>query len=425
MKKFLYLVISICLFLSLMAPSPIFAYPLPPTTIIIQFDINKSELPAIVDKSGIGEALIGKMEINVSGSGSFSKTVNIPISTIFKSSDFAGGTPADGTFTMTGTYRKGYITADWNLELYIPVRKSWKFDDTYTGKGTFYTTVPMSDASGTGVVDGEMSRTYTKWKDDKMVDHTNLTETANFSKTFTMYPSCPEVICGCEELPDAYDSQARFKSLTNQVSYAHCNSSEKAQDWTPASPKTILLVGDHVATGEDSQAIFQFKDMTTFQMKPDTEVIVKSPPEQQTKIGLVAGHLWINTKKMFTNGTMEVEMGQAVAGIKGTTLVLDEVEGVSTLKVIEGVVSFTSKATGKSTDVNAGEQISANFEGTTPVEKFDVAKETANWKTLEEINKPSGMSVIVIIAIVIGSILIIAGLVFFFLRRKKKNKLIV
>ena len=69
--------------------------------------------------------------------------------------------------------------------------------------------------------------------------------------------------------------------------------------------------------------------------------------EHKSKIMMVAGNVWTNLKKMWTDGSMEIEMNQAVAGIKGTTLICEEANGVSTLKVLEGTVEFTSKATGE------------------------------------------------------------------------------
>jgi hypothetical protein len=72
------------------------AYPMPPTVIIIHFDKQISEQPLIYDRSGILEALAGKLEINISGSGSFSKTVPIPVK-VYPVSDFADGVTPKGT----------------------------------------------------------------------------------------------------------------------------------------------------------------------------------------------------------------------------------------------------------------------------------------------------------------------------------------
>lgn len=50
---------------------------------------------------------------------------------------------------------------------------------------------------------------------------------------------------------------------------------------------------------------------------------------------------------MTKDGKMEISTTQAVAGIKGTTLVLTDDGQHSTLKVIEGTVEFTSLTNGK------------------------------------------------------------------------------
>jgi ferric-dicitrate binding protein FerR (iron transport regulator) len=147
-------------------------------------------------------------------------------------------------------------------------------------------------------------------------------------------------------------------------------------------PKTIIKVGDHISTGADSEAIIQFGDMTTLQVKPGSEVIVKTPPGQETKFGLVMGHMRANTKKMFTNGHMEVEMGQAVAGIKGTTFVCEETKSTSTLKVIEGTVSYTSKKNPKTVMVGTGEMATAGPTGMQEKRTFDVEAEKRLWKPL-------------------------------------------
>jgi hypothetical protein len=174
----------------------------------------------------------------------------------------------------------------------------------------------------------------------------------------------------------AEDSKARFNSVTGEVGYSP---DPETVEWMPCTPETVLRVGDHVSTGQDSSCILQFEDMTTFVMKPETEVIIKKPVSQQSKIGLVAGHLWQNTKKMMTNGTMEVEMGQAVAGIKGTTLVSEVTNGVSILKVLEGTVEFTSLTTGAKSMVSGGETQSATSAGLSPKQNFDAAAEAASW----------------------------------------------
>jgi len=77
---------------------------------------------------------------------------------------------------------------------------------------------------------------------------------------------------------------------------------------------TVLCVDDHVKTDEDSTAIIAFADLSTFLLKPESEIVVSNPPHHDSKIGLVLGNIWTNVKKMAKDGTMEVDMSQAVAG---------------------------------------------------------------------------------------------------------------
>jgi hypothetical protein len=423
--------LTIFLALAAILPQIVFASPPfdtpqffpPPVKINVKFNRFDLQNFMVYAKSGLYDAISDKLTLDIGPSGGFSKTIHVDNKN-FLSSDFEeGNTPEDGTFTLTGTYNKGNISSEWTYNLHIPPRKGWKFSDDYTGSGTFYSYQPISDISGIGIIEGSVTRNNTNWKDDKMVDHVQETKTDTFRNSWMAIGSCTEPICGCFEYDDPVDSQARFNSLTNEVGYAHCYKGEKTQEWIPATPKVKLMVNDHVSTGAESSAILQFKDMTTFKMKPETEVIVKSPPAQETKLGLVAGHLWINFKKMLTNGTMEVEMGQAVAGIKGTTLVLDQVNGVSSLKVIEGVVSFKSKETGESVDVKEGETISADLKGLSKVETFDVTKETADWDTLAETKKTKSMSGLTFPIIGVVAVLVIGLFGFIVYKKRKKSNL--
>lgn len=188
-------------------------------------------------------------------------------------------------------------------------------------------------------------------------------------------------------------SKARFNSITGEVSYSP---DPATIDWQPVTPNTILHVGDHISTGADSSCILQFEDMTTFTMKPETEVIIKKSLLQETKLGLVAGHMWTNFKKMLTNGTMEVEMGQAVAGIKGTTFVCEQIGGKSTLKVMEGVVEFTSKVNQSKIIIGTGEMVTADSTGLGKKQKFDLAAESADWGKTALEAAPNNEKVIVL-----------------------------
>jgi hypothetical protein len=83
-------------------------------------------------------------------------------------------------------------------------------------------------------------------------------------------------------------------------------------------------------------------------------------------------------------------MNQAVAGIKGTTLVLSDDGKISTLKVIEGEVVFISKFDDKKITVGGGSMVSASNIGLGGVEIFDVVNEIDDWDAVSNNGKKEG-----------------------------------
>lgn len=165
------------------------------------------------------------------------------------------------------------------------------------------------------------------------------------------------------------DSNARFSSISGEVEVRHENDTV----WEFAKLGTVLYVLDHVKTSEESQAIIGFADLSTFLLKEESEIVITTPPKKDSKLRLVAGNIWANVKKMAKDGTMEVEMSQAVAGIKGTRFELIETGNSSTIKVAEGSVSFRSKADGSVALVEAGEAVTATKEGLGEKSVFDAS----------------------------------------------------
>lgn len=186
------------------------------------------------------------------------------------------------------------------------------------------------------------------------------------------------------ETPKAADTGMVFSGMTGQV---ECllpgKDPEDDSNWKLAKMDgSSFPPGTHVRTMEDSQAVLTFPDMSVFILKPETEVIVATPPQKDSKIKLVAGNIWVNIKKMINEGSMEIEMNQATAGIKGTTLVLSDDGKTSTLKVIEGEVLFTSKSNGEKVNITGGKMVSASDIGLGETGTFDTAKETADWNAV-------------------------------------------
>lgn len=169
------------------------------------------------------------------------------------------------------------------------------------------------------------------------------------------------------------DVGVRFSSMSGEVEVRH----DKDTEWHFAKLDTIPYLLDHVKTGEESQAIIGFADLSTFLLKEDSEIVITTPPKKDSKIGLVMGTIKANVKKMITDGTMEIEMSQAVAGIKGTRFILTATPEESILEVTEGTVAFRSKANGAEVMVGAGESIHATAGGLSEKTTFDAERADA------------------------------------------------
>ncbi|MBN2796789.1 MAG: FecR domain-containing protein [Clostridia bacterium] len=188
-----------------------------------------------------------------------------------------------------------------------------------------------------------------------------------------------------------------------------------------------LFHNDRIKTLTRSGAIISFADMTTFVMKEDTTIVLDIANQRESKIALLAGRMWTNFKSMVEKGTIEVEMSQAVAGIKGTTFICEENNGISTLKVFEGTVEFTSKATGEMVLISDGQMVSADQRGLSEVEKFDVKYEIATWndyvkESMDDILKDKNdKNKDLIMPVVITFVLIVIIGIFFTVHMKKKK----
>lgn len=179
-----------------------------------------------------------------------------------------------------------------------------------------------------------------------------------------------------KELVEQKDSGARFSGMTGQVEW---RADDDPDGWKLCKMGDKLPIFAHIRTLEDSSAILSFSDMSTYVLKEGSEVVIDTPPEKESKIKLVAGNIWVNVKKMITDGSMEIEMNQAVAGIKGTTFIASETDGVSKIKVVEGTISFKSKAGGEALDIKGGESAATQNDGTILKTNFNLDEEEKSW----------------------------------------------
>ena len=87
--------------------------------------------------------------------------------------------------------------------------------------------------------------------------------------------------------------------------------------WKPCKLETKIPYGALIRASEESSAIISCGDMSTFVLKPDTTIYINLPPTKRSKLRDLGDKMWKNIKKMVEEGSMEEEMNQAVAGIKG------------------------------------------------------------------------------------------------------------
>ena len=176
----------------------------------------------------------------------------------------------------------------------------------------------------------------------------------------------------------AKDSGIRFSDFDGEVQ-VRPDSDEDA--WDTAEIDMVLNVDDHIKTGDDSTAVLSLTDMTTFVMKPDSEIILATPPEKENKIKLIAGKVWVNVKRMVKDGTMDVEMSQAVAGIKGTNITcssnLDGSE--NRVKVLRGHARVLILETQQEMDVQMGEELIIKKGGKSEKQEINVQQEQKKW----------------------------------------------
>lgn len=172
------------------------------------------------------------------------------------------------------------------------------------------------------------------------------------------------------------DSRARASHIDGQVEIA-CPPDFEA--WDVLKPGRVIYNHCRLKTGEESTLKISFGDMTTFVMRPETQVVINSATKEKSNIRLLFGGIWANVKKMARGEEFGFKGSQAVAGIKGTVLVMEDTGVATTLKVIEGAVEFTDKAGARAETVGTGEAMTADAKGLGAKTEFDVQNELKNW----------------------------------------------
>jgi hypothetical protein len=217
------------------------------------------------------------------------------------------------------------------------------------------------------------------------------------------------------------DSGIRFSDLAGEVLV---RPHDDILAWDMAELDMVLCVMDHIKTSYDSYAILSLRDMSTMMMKPESEVILNTEPKE-SKLSLLAGKLWVNLNNLWEHGEFRFETSQAVAGIKGTTLVLEEDGSTSTLKVLEGTVELTT-VNGETVLVSDEETVSVTNGVLGQVTTFSAEEEMENWdENLDAEGRSTKTINFLILALAILAILgfglVVVAVIIFLLLRKKKG----
>jgi hypothetical protein len=175
-------------------------------------------------------------------------------------------------------------------------------------------------------------------------------------------------------------SIVKFGDLHGEVNVRPNDEDDDAYIFAELS--TPLHHNDRIKTLTRSGAILSFSDMSTFVMKEDTTIVLDIANERESKIGLVAGNVWVNLKKMVADGSMQVEMSQAVAGIKGTNITCSSNPAgqEDRVKVLRGRARVRVRATNVEFDVEEGEEIVIKPNTEPETQKIDIEAEQKTWE---------------------------------------------
>lgn len=174
------------------------------------------------------------------------------------------------------------------------------------------------------------------------------------------------------------DSGVKFSSLSGDVRVRPNVADD--DDYRLARLDMTLYNDDRIRTIEKSGAILSFADLSTFVMKEDSIIVLDVGNEKNSKINLIAGNIWVNVKKMVADGSMDVEMSQAVAGIKGTNITCSTSRDEDRIQVLRGYAEVLIRESREKIMVNEGEELVVKAGGKTEKVEIDVTQEQKKWE---------------------------------------------
>ena len=166
------------------------------------------------------------------------------------------------------------------------------------------------------------------------------------------------------------DSKIRFNDLYGEVS-KRCNfDDDDAYEY--AEIDNVIYEDDRIRTKEESGAILGLENMSTYEMKPESILIIHAEENNTSKLEMVFGSIVGNIKKMWEGKSIELEMSHCVSGIKGTIVAFEETGKESRVWLLAGAVDVKSKKTGKVTKLKPGQRSVTGTNGVVQVKSFNI-----------------------------------------------------
>lgn len=259
-------------------------------------------------------------------------------------------------------------------------------------------------------------------KENKNTNSSSSSSSSSYSSSYDSSEKEEDVckLCG------APDSKIRFNDMYGEVNY-RCESDED-DGYEYAEFDTHIYEETRIRTKDESGAILGLEDMSTFVIKPNSIIVIRSEEDKTTKFDMLIGCIWGNIQKMREGKTWGFEMSQCVAGIKGTVFALEETGTESRAWLFTSKMDVTSKKTGETISLEPGQMARVGTDGIIHVEEFDIMEAAEDFDIpLTEIggwyitHKPGFIVAAIVIGLLILAFPIIIIILIVLAVKKKKN----
>lgn len=181
-----------------------------------------------------------------------------------------------------------------------------------------------------------------------------------------------------DENGDYIDSGARVSDIAGEV-YVRRGDAER-YEWEMLNLDDVIYEGDMIHTKtRNSHCLLSLSDMTTFEMRPRSGIIINTRSEKESALSILAGKVMVNVKKMIKDGSMNVEMSQCIAGARGTIFPLESDDKVSRVAVLEGQAEVKDN-NGGTAILNPNEKITVTDGRTGNKEAYALQDELSLWE---------------------------------------------